>query len=182
MVIINVPSHSGDSISVSGQGVLSLTAPTTGPFQGVAVFQAPSSSVALSFSGQANVTIAGVVYAPKAPVSISGNAVVTINRGAGTATLPPIFAAMIAYDAQVTGNGVLTINPDDPPASGSSMAVADGADDVYSGSRAAISSSGNLSNSVTPNNQAAINQVAISLAASADAISAATGSARKKTS
>ena len=70
-------------------------------------------------------TIAGVVYAPKAPVSISGNAVVTINRGAGTGTLPPIFAAMIAYDAQVTGNGVLTINPDDPPASGSSMAVAD---------------------------------------------------------
>ncbi len=182
VVIINVPSHSGDSISVSGQGVLSLTAPTTGPFQGVAVFQAPSSSVALSFSGQANVTIAGVVYAPKAPVNISGNAVVTINRGAGTATLPPIFAAMIAYDAQVTGNGVLTINPDDPPASDGSMAVADGADDVYSGSRAAISSSGNLSNSVTPNNQAAINQVAISLAASADAVSAATGSARKKTS
>ena len=49
VVIINVPSHSGDSISVSGQGVLRLTAPTTGPFQGVAVFQAPSSSVALSF-------------------------------------------------------------------------------------------------------------------------------------
>ena len=49
-------------------------------------------------------------------MSITGNAVVTINPGAGTATLPPILAAMIAYDLQVSGNGVLTINPDDPPA------------------------------------------------------------------
>ena len=51
-------------------------------------------------------------------MSITGNAVVTINSGPGTATLPPIFGAMIAYDLQASGNGVLTINPDDPPASG----------------------------------------------------------------
>ena len=116
VVIINAPGRPSDSISVSGKGVLDLTAPGSGqPFQGVALFQDPSSSITISFTGQANVTITGVVYAPAAPVSITGNAVVTINPGAGTATLPPIFAAMIAYDAQVTGNGDLTINADDPP-------------------------------------------------------------------
>jgi hypothetical protein len=116
VVIINAPAGPNDSISVSGKGVLDLTAPTSGPFQGVALFQAPSSSITISFTGQANVTIIGVMYAPAAPVSITGNAVVTINPSTtGTATLPPIFAAMIAYDAQVTGNGVLTINADDPP-------------------------------------------------------------------
>ena len=115
VIIINAPGGPSDTISVSGQGVVSLSAPTSGPFQGVALFQDPASSSPVSFSGQANVTITGVVYTPAAQVSITGKALVTINPGAGTATLPPIAAAMIAYDLKVDGNGVLTINADDPP-------------------------------------------------------------------
>ena len=90
VVIINAPGGPSDTISVSGQGVVSLSAPGIGqPFQGVAVFQDPASGYPVKFSGQAKVTIAGVFYTPAVPVSITGNAVVTINHGAGTATPPP---------------------------------------------------------------------------------------------
>ena len=126
VVIINVPGGPRDTISVSQLGVLNLSAPTSGPYQGVAVFQDPASANPVSFSDDANVTIAGVVYAPAVPVSITGNAAVTINPGAGTATLPPIAAAMIASDLNVSGNGVLTINPDGPPGGASFLAAAAG--------------------------------------------------------
>src|SRR5262249_8979841 len=116
VVIINVPGGPGDRISVSGQGGVNLTAPRSGPVQGVAVSQDRASGNPVSFAGQASVTITGVVYAPEAPVNIGGQAIVTINFGRGTATLPPILGALIAYDLQASGNGALTINPDDPPA------------------------------------------------------------------
>lgn len=116
MTIINVPSGPADTIGVSGQGSLNLTAPTSGPFQGVVLFQDPASGNAVHFTGQAAVTLAGVVYVPAALVSIDGNANVTINAGPGTASAPPrILGALIAYDLKVDSNGVLTINPDDPP-------------------------------------------------------------------
>ena len=116
VTIINAPGGDGDTIGVSGQGSLSLTAPTSGPFKGVVLFQDPNSSNSIQFTGQASVTLAGVAYVPAAEVSIDGNANVTINPGPGTAAAPPpILGALIAYDLKVDGNGVLTINPDDPP-------------------------------------------------------------------
>ncbi len=117
VTIINAPGGPGDTISIAGQGSLNLGAPTGGPFQGVVIFQAPASSNTVRFTGQASVTVAGVVYAPAALVSIDGNANVTINAGPGTAVAPPpILGALIAYDLKVDGNGVLTINPDPPGA------------------------------------------------------------------
>jgi hypothetical protein len=114
VVIINAPGGPSDTISVSGQGSLSLTPPSSGPFKGVTIFEDPASSNALRFTGQAVVMLTGVVYVPDAQVSITGNAFVTIAADTGTATLPPILGAMIAFDLKVDGNGVLIIDPDDP--------------------------------------------------------------------
>jgi hypothetical protein len=122
VVIINIPGGPGDAISVSGNAVLSLSAPTSGPYQGVAVVQVDATPVA--FSGQASVAIAGVFYTPSTRVSVTGNAVVTVNPGPGTATNPAISAALIAFDLSVTGNGAVTINPDGPPAAGVATSAA----------------------------------------------------------
>jgi hypothetical protein len=117
VLIVNAPAGTGDKISITGQGSVTLTGLTSEPDKGVVILQDPNSSNTVSFAGQGVVTLTGVVYAPDALVSITGNANVTINPGAGTAAAPPpILGALIAFDLRVTGNGVLTINPDDPPA------------------------------------------------------------------
>jgi hypothetical protein len=133
VLIVNAPVGSLDSISIGGQAHVMLTGLTSGPDKGVVILQNPASSVPVSFSGQsATITLTGVVYAPNALVSISGNAFVTIDPGAGTATLPPIQGALIAFDLHVGTNGVLVINPDDPPAG--PMAVTSGAGATGNGS------------------------------------------------
>ncbi len=123
VTLINAPAGPNDTIRVSGQGSLNLTSPSSGPFQGVTIFQDPTSSDPVQLTGQASVTLTGVVYVPDALVQISGNAIVTVNPGVGTATLPPYLGALIAYDLKVDGNGVLTINPDDPPGGAAAAVV-----------------------------------------------------------
>jgi len=120
VVIINAPSGPSDTISVNGQGKVNLTAPTTGPFMGVVLFQDPASGNSVHFAGQAVVTLTGVVYVPRAEVDDVGNANVTINAGPGTSAKPLINGALIAFDLKVDGNGILTVNPDppDPPGGG----------------------------------------------------------------
>jgi hypothetical protein len=127
VLIINAPAGPNDTISITGQASVSLTAPSSLPapyaaYQGITLFQDPASSNPIGFTGQATVTLTGVAYVPDALVAIDGKANVTINAGAGTATLPPLLGALIAFDLKVDGNGVLAINPDDPP-SGLSPAV-----------------------------------------------------------
>jgi hypothetical protein len=113
VVIINVPGGPTDTISLTGQGSVNLSAPTGGSFKGVVLFQDPASSNLVSFTSKGVVVLDGVVYVPDAKVSITGN--VTINHGPGTASLPPILGALIASDLEVDGNGALTIDPDNPP-------------------------------------------------------------------
>jgi hypothetical protein len=115
VTIINAPRTANDTIGVSDQGSLTLTAPTSGPFKGLAVFQDPALGNAVQFTGQAAVTLTGVVYAPAAQVHISDTAQVTINAGPGTAPAPTLLGALIASDLKIDSNGVLTINPDNSP-------------------------------------------------------------------
>jgi hypothetical protein len=71
----NYPSSAGNfgGITLSGNGTFSLTAPTSGPYAGVAIFQSRANTRALSFSGNAMSGISGIIYAPNALLSFSGN-------------------------------------------------------------------------------------------------------------
>lgn len=164
VTIINAPGGPHDDISVSQLGILNLSAPTSGPYQGVAVFQDPASADPVSFSDLANVSIAGVFYAPMAPVSIAGDAVVTINPGAGTTTPSLGAGAMIAYDLNVRDNGVLTINPDKPSGGASSSAIPAGTSSGAERFLLELEALLKLRGLSIPNNPAATDQVAVLIA------------------
>jgi hypothetical protein len=125
VLIVNAPAKASDTISLTGQGAVTLSGLTSRPDQGLVILQDPASSNTVSFTGQGAVTLKGVVYVPAALVKITGQANVTINHGAGTVVSPPpILGALIAFDLNVDSNGVLTINSDDPPATATATSAA----------------------------------------------------------
>jgi hypothetical protein len=71
----NYPSSGGDfgGITLSGNGTFNLGAPTSGTYAGVAIFQSRANTRALSFSGNAMSGMSGIIYAPSALLSFTGN-------------------------------------------------------------------------------------------------------------
>ncbi len=62
------------AITLSGNGAIKLTAPTTGTYTGILVFQDRANAKPLTVSGNAMQGIAGTIYAPAAQLDVSGNA------------------------------------------------------------------------------------------------------------
>jgi hypothetical protein len=75
----NYPGSGGNfgEITFSGTGTFNLSAPTSGPYAGILIFQSRQNTRALSFSGNAMAGMNGVIYAPNALLSMSGNASLT---------------------------------------------------------------------------------------------------------
>jgi hypothetical protein len=62
-------------IALSGNGTVSLTAATTGPYAGILIFQSRDNQRAISLAGNAAAGVgSGIIYAPAALLTISGNA------------------------------------------------------------------------------------------------------------
>jgi hypothetical protein len=72
----NYPSNTGTygGITLSGSGTFNLTAPTSGPYAGVVIYQARANTRAISLSGSVVTGLGGTIYAPSALLFISGNA------------------------------------------------------------------------------------------------------------
>ena len=72
----NYPNSGGNfgGITLSGNGTFNLTAPATGPYAGIVIFQSRQNTRALSFSGNAMVGMSGTIYAANALLTMSGNA------------------------------------------------------------------------------------------------------------
>jgi hypothetical protein len=71
----NYPSLGGNfgGISLSGNGGLTLSAATSGPYAGVTIFQERDNGRALALGGNATLNLTGIVYAPGALVTLGGN-------------------------------------------------------------------------------------------------------------
>jgi hypothetical protein len=104
VMIYNSPAVSSDTISVS-QGSLILTAPSSGTYQGIAIFQKRTSNVPISVSGTGVVNVTGMVYAAKAMVSVSGNGVFNI-FGPNS--------RLVSSDLMISGNGFFDPEPRAP--------------------------------------------------------------------
>lgn len=116
VLIINAPGNTIGNICFSGQGNITLSAPAPGSlpstyalYKGITIFQDPASWLPISLTGNGSVTMDGALYAPGAPLVISGNGGLTDS----TDTNAPI-AEVIVYDADICGNGSLVINADAP--------------------------------------------------------------------
>ena len=60
-------------VNLSGNGNISLTAPTTGTYAGILIFQSHDNISTVAFSGNGITMPGGVVYAPAAALTMSGN-------------------------------------------------------------------------------------------------------------
>jgi hypothetical protein len=93
----NYPASGGSfgGITLGGNGTVNLTAPASGTYAGLVIFQPPANTRAISLSGNAAQGLSGTVYAPAALLSLSGNAslqgAVVVNQlslsGLATSTL-----------------------------------------------------------------------------------------------
>lgn len=107
VLLVNAGGSAGP-IALTGQGNVSITAPTnlTGAlskYNGVAVLQDPASSVAINITGQGSVSLGGSLYAPRATLDATGSGGLKVNATAGQAQI-------IVADLRATGLGNVTVN------------------------------------------------------------------------
>jgi len=71
----NFPAAGGTygAISFGSSGTITLTAPTSGPYTGVLIFQARDNTQTLSLNASAVVGLSGTIYAPAALLSLGGS-------------------------------------------------------------------------------------------------------------
>ena len=90
--------HTG-GIGLAGNSSISINAATSGPYAGIAYFQARADNSIVSMKGNGDMTVTGTLYAPSADFDFRGNGTVTINSG-----------QFVANTIASRGNGNVYIN------------------------------------------------------------------------
>jgi hypothetical protein len=72
-MIYNAPTSKSDNISITGQGKVILTPPTSGIYQGISIFQDRATDVDVKITGNGQFEIRGTLYAANALVKVEGN-------------------------------------------------------------------------------------------------------------
>jgi hypothetical protein len=97
----NSSTYAAGPISVTSQGQVVLTAPLSGTYQGISLFQNRSLATPLALSGSGLAALGGVIYAAGAPVSLTGNALVGVDLLGG---------AFVVNSMTVQGTGAINVN------------------------------------------------------------------------
>ncbi len=97
-VMIYNDGGSGGQIDIAGNGNVSLSPETTGPYAGITLFQNPTSASQISIAGNGSSTsISGAIYGASANLNISGNG-------------GQIGSQIIVSTLTLKGNGAATVN------------------------------------------------------------------------
>ena len=99
----------GGGVSFQGGGIVNITAPTTGTYAGVAIFQDRANTTAMSFANGLITTMGGTIYAASAAVSFAGGAIFSINGQFISKTVNISNNANLQVTSSNTG-GVKTVN------------------------------------------------------------------------
>lgn len=86
------------TMSIGANQVVQLSPPTSGPYEGISVYQELGNTNALQILGTSGSTISGIIYAPSAHVQFAGNA---------TADAAPECLRIIADTIEMTGNSTI---------------------------------------------------------------------------
>lgn len=93
------PGQPGATFSITGNGTTTISAPTSGTFQGLTIFADRNNAGSSSLTGNGSVLLAGTVYAPSTSLTVTGNA--------GTSTLDSM---IVSYTCTASGNGTILLN------------------------------------------------------------------------
>ena len=77
---------SASTLDFNGNGTVQISAPTSGAYRGIAIFQSRSATinnVAMKITGGANFLLDGTIYTPRANLQLSGSSDVTVNSRSG---------------------------------------------------------------------------------------------------
>lgn len=99
VMIYNDPQSTSDKISVQGGGTVNLTAPTSGPYQGILFWQNRNSTVEMNIAGNGSTSLTGLFYAAGANLKITGNGSQDV-----------LGSQYISYDLTLGGNGGFNVN------------------------------------------------------------------------
>jgi Flp pilus assembly protein TadG len=105
VTIYNAPVKNNESVSLSGNGSLTLSPPTSGAYKGIAIFQERSATAEVDITGNGSMNLTGTIYAAGATVELTGNGGSNV-----------MGSQIIADSMTVTGNGSVSVNYD--PTSG----------------------------------------------------------------
>jgi hypothetical protein len=85
------------SNTVTGNGSMNLSAPTSGVYSGVLFYQASTDSQAVRITGNGGDNLEGILYAPDAPITLTGNGSLDVSLD------------IISDSMTVAGNGSITV-------------------------------------------------------------------------
>jgi putative Flp pilus-assembly TadE/G-like protein len=105
VTIFNYPMSTSDAVDLQGQGAITLTPPMDGPYQGITLFQARTSTyqptVSVTGTGSAPLYMTGTFYSPEATLKVTGNG-----------TEDTIGSQYISDKLVLGGNGSFNVNWD----------------------------------------------------------------------
>jgi hypothetical protein len=101
VMIYNAPVQTSDQIKLTGTGSLTLTPPTSGPYQGMTLFQERTSTAVVTVTGNGSMNITGATYAAKAEMDITGQG------GSNN-----VASMIVVNNMKVTGQGAINVTYD----------------------------------------------------------------------
>ena len=100
----------GGTVNLSGTGTIALSPMTSGPYQGITMFQDRTSSAGASMSGGSNINNSGTFYFPDAKLTLSGTTgVATVGAQiiAKNLAFSGTAAIQVSYDSSVAGTATV---------------------------------------------------------------------------
>ncbi len=97
--------------TLTGSGNMNLTAPTSGTYSGVLAFQARSDTQAMAITGSGGDKIKGILYAPSAPLTLTGSGSLNVSLDMIVDTLTETGSGSITdtnYSVVTNPNSVLS--------------------------------------------------------------------------